>query len=285
MPAITTYRRVLLDLRHATSDRGGIRAAAELARLLDLDLTGVFIEDTALLGLSEYSFARELRLPGHEWHPLDPQRLAEELRGAAATAQRLLDEHCAALGIPSLFERVRGDPVHALTQLVQATDILVETVSVTAAERLARAGSRGTPPAKRSAATLLVPPRVQRHRGPVAVVVTCATDPGLLTAAAIAAAAAERLLLLLVPQGDAVLATAAIAAARHAGLSPDRIQTRRLRAVTPEAVLRALDNTEERLLVLTRDDDMLADPGPQRLAVTRQVPVLVVASESGAVVS
>lgn len=277
MTAVGHYRRVLLDLRHASTDRGGIRAAAELARLLDLELTGVFVEDAALLGLSEHSFVRELRLPGHEWHPLDPGRIAEEVRAAAAAARRMLDAHCAALGVPSLFEIVRGDPTEAVAALLDTSDILALIEPGTAAERLA-AGMAA--PATRPAATLLVPPRVRRHHGPVVALVAHATDPGLRTAAAIAAAAAERLLVLLIPHGDAALKSAAIAAARAVGVPPERIQTRALRAATPEAVAHALGGTEERLLVLTRDDALLPAAVPSQLAAARQVPVLLVEPET-----
>ena len=48
-------------------DRDTLRAAAEFARLLQLEMLGVFIEDRALLGLGALPFARELRLPGHDW--------------------------------------------------------------------------------------------------------------------------------------------------------------------------------------------------------------------------
>ena len=269
------YRRVLLDLRHAAADRGGIRVAAELARLLDLDLTGVFVEDTALLGLAEYSFVRELRLPGHEWHPLDPGRIAEEVRTAADTARRLLQAHSASLGIHSLFEVVRGDPSASLAALSETGDIVVLVEPGTPSERLARAFPRAWQSALRSAAAvLLVPPRIARDHGPVAALVTRADDPSLATAAAIAAAAREHLLVLL-PRNDAVK-TAAVAAARAAGLPAAHIRTRRLHDVTPEAVRHALGATAERLLVLTRGADGLPDTAPSHLAMARGVPVLVV---------
>jgi hypothetical protein len=280
MPRTAAYRRVLLDLRHAAIDRGGIRAAAELAHLLGLDLTGVFVEDAALLGLPEYPFARELRLPGHEWHPLEPTRIAEEVRAAAEAARRLLDEYSAALGIQSLFEVVRGDATLSIDALSEASDIVVLIEPAAASERLARAFLRRPPPGRSGAAMLVVPPRVLRHHGPVAAVVQTATDPGLITAAAIAAAASERLLVLLIPRGDAGLKAAAIAAARAAGMPAERIQTRLLRAATPEAVLHALGKTQERLLVLTRGGDLLPDTVPSWLAAARQVPVLLVGPEA-----
>jgi len=276
MAGRAAYQRVLLDLCNAAADRGGIRVAAELARLLDLDLTGVFVEDTALFGLAEYPFARELRLPGHEWHKLDPGRIAAEVRAAAETARRLLDEHSAPLGIRSLFEVVRGDPSGSIAALSGTSDIVVLVEPAAPSERLARAFPRAWQSALRSAAAvLLVPPRIARHHGPIAAVVTSAGDPALATAAAIAAAAGEQLLLLL-PHDDA-LKTAALAAARAAGLGGGQVRTHRLRAATTqEAVLHALGTTQERLLVLTRAAGGVPDTAASHLAAARRVPVLVV---------
>jgi hypothetical protein len=271
-----SFRRVLLDLCHATADRGGIRVAAELARLLDLDLTGVFVEDTALLGLAEYPFARELRLPGHEWQKLDPERIVAEVHEAAATARRLLDAHSAPLGIHSLFEVVRGDPSASVAALSGIGDIVVLVEPATPSDRLARAFPRAWQSALRSAAAvLLVPPRIVRLHGPVAAVITRAGDPSLATAAAIAAAAGEQLLLLLLPRDDD-LKTAAVAGARAVGLPDGRIHTHRLRAATPQAVVHALGPTQERLVVMTRAAGALPDTAPSHLAAARRVPVLVV---------
>jgi hypothetical protein len=256
---------------------GGIRVAAELARLLDLELTGVFVEDAAVFGLSEYPFARELRLPGHEWHRLEPGRIAAEVREAAATARRLLDAHSAPLGVHSLFEVVRGDPAGAVAALSGTGDIVVVVEPGMPADRLARAFPRAWQSALRSAAAvLLVPPRITRLHGPVVVVVTRAADPGLAIAAAIAAAAGEPLKLLL-PRDDALKATA-LAGARAAGLPAGRIHTHRLQALTPEAVINALGTTQERLLVLTRAADALPDAAASDLARVR--PVLVVERET-----
>ncbi len=311
MSGRATYHRVLLDLCNAAADRGGIRIAAELARLLDLDLTGVFIEDAALLGLAGYSFARELRLPGHQWHALDPGRIAEELRAASDAARRRLDAQCAPLGIRGLFEVVRGDPGASVAALSGTSDIVVLVEPATPSERLARAFPRSWQSALRSAASvLLVPPRIARYRGPVAAVVTRADNPALATAAAIAVAAGEHLLLLLPPGED--WKASAVAGARAAGLPVGRIQTGRLQAgrthvggnhaggnhavgnhaggnhagrlgaLTAEAVLHALGMAQERLLVLTRDAGGLPETAPSALATVRRVPVLLVEPDAAA---
>ncbi len=90
-------RRVLLDLCHIGADRQGIDAGAELAGLLGLDLIGVFVEDEGVICLAGMPFARELRLPTHEWSPMAAERMAEEFGEAAGRVRRMLAERSASL--------------------------------------------------------------------------------------------------------------------------------------------------------------------------------------------
>jgi hypothetical protein len=64
----------------------------------------LFVEDEALLALAERPFARELRLPSHEWQPVEAGHIAAELRHAAADARRLLHEVAATRGVSNAFE-------------------------------------------------------------------------------------------------------------------------------------------------------------------------------------
>jgi hypothetical protein len=265
MAGTATFRRVLLDLRHAGTDRTAIRAASELARLLDIEFRGVFVEDSIVLGLSDYPFVRELRLPEHEWHKLDAERVAEEVRAASAAARRMWGELCAAVGIPSLFDIVQGDPASALGALVETSDILVRIESATASRHLAAA------PLPAHGAVLIVPPRVARNHGTVATVAARAWEAAAATAAAIAAAAGERLLLL-VPKGEQSFADEVV---RAAGLRPEEVQLRMLGGMTLEAMLHALGNANERMLVLPRNG-WLSALAAMRIAAGRKVPVLLV---------
>ncbi len=271
MASAATFRRVLLDLRHTGTDRTAIRAAVELARLLDIEFRGVFVEDSIVVGLSDYPFVRELRLPGHEWHKLEAERVAEEVRAASAAARRMWGELCASVGIPSLFDIVRGDPASALGALVETGDILVRIVSTEASSHLAAI------PLPARGAVLIVPPRVARNHGAVAALVARAWEAAVATAAAIAAAAGERLLLL-VPDGEESFADEVVRAAR---LRPEAVQLRILEGATLEAVLHGLGNAHERMLVLPRNGTFSA-LAAMRLAAGRNVPVLLVEATKAA---
>ena len=76
--ALSPYRRAVLGMGIGNIDRDMLREAAEFARLLELDMLGVFIEDPSLIELAALPFARELRLPGHDWQALEPQRVGSE---------------------------------------------------------------------------------------------------------------------------------------------------------------------------------------------------------------
>ncbi|MDE2582818.1 MAG: hypothetical protein KGL52_14385, partial [Rhodospirillales bacterium] len=126
-PAAPRFRRLVLEFGQGTPDAALVRTAADLARLLGIDLQGLFVEDEALLALAAWPFARELRLPAHEWHPIDPDTLARELRAAAAAADRMLADAVAAFDIPARLHVVRGDPISALSAFCRGDDILVLT--------------------------------------------------------------------------------------------------------------------------------------------------------------
>ena len=273
------HRRVVLHLHHGAAERALIRAAAELAQLLGVALHGFFTEDTALAELAELPFIREFRLGDGGWHKLDRTRLAEEQRAAAAQAQQLLDEVAAALGVTQLFEIISGDPALFFAATSQAGDIVVVAQPRLPAERLVHATAKWLEAAHGSGASVMLVPHVlARRSGPVAAVVCGESDPALDIAARIAVAAHEPLLLLV--WGKPEVAKAAVEHARATGLPPQRISTRSIREVTPEAVLQGLGADCERLVVLARGACGVDDAAVSaRIAASRGVPVLVVEVE------
>jgi hypothetical protein len=268
--------RVVVRLRHETIDRAIIDAAAELARMLDGALHGVFLEEAALPGLAELGFIREFRLASGAWQPLDRHRIAEEQRRAAQEAERLLDEAAAAFGIQRLFETVGGDPARFLAATAQAGDIIVVAQPRLPVERLVHATAHWLKAAHDCAASvMLVPQAMARRSGPVAAVVCADSDPAPAVAARIAVATDEPLVLLL--WGTPSLAAAAVERARAAGLPPQRIVTRAIGGLAPGDVLAGLGSAGERLVVLARgacgaDDAAIS----AHIAAARGVPVLVV---------
>ena len=195
----TDVRRLILDLGQGAADPLALQMAAELAGWLGVDLHGLFIEDEAVLALADLPFARELRLPTHEWTPLDAAGIAAELRHAAEEARRMLTGILATTRVPGGFEVRRGDPAACLAEISGAGDLVLLALSGAVSARPPQDAARTRAAMARGAASalLVLPARPRRRRGPVVVVPESAVDPALEIAARIAAATHEPLTILL----------------------------------------------------------------------------------------
>jgi len=275
--ASTTHRRLIVELCHGEANPRMLRAVAEFASLLELDLHGLFIEDEALLALAELPFAREIRLPTHEWQKVETGRIAAELRRAAQDAQRLLHEVAAALGVPNAFEVRRGDPAETMAAIASARDVIVVAAQAAPGAGLAPAASRLHAAAHGSAASLLLlPGRLTLRQGAVVALLTDAGDPSLVPAARAAVTTGGHLLALL-PNDDAALADRVVQRAVSLGVPRPHIATRSLGGLHAEDVLHALGHVRERFVVLTRDASAAGElAAASRIAADRGVPVLLV---------
>ena len=109
------FHRMVLELGHGAADPGMLRAVAALARLLDVELHALFVEDETLLTATGLSFTREISVLSGQWRPLETERLEAELRAASTLARRYLAEISHATGIRQQFEVRRGDlALHAI---------------------------------------------------------------------------------------------------------------------------------------------------------------------------
>jgi hypothetical protein len=250
------HRRIVLSIPHGADSRALVRHAAELARALRLELHGVFVEDEAVHGLSALPFVRELRLPTHEWHPIDAETVTIDFRQAAQRAKQWLDTAARTMGVRADFQVQRGNPEGVVASLLCSSDIVVLTEHDTLTQSFLRAWKTACGSA---ASVLLLPPGRMRQRGPV--VALGAHERATQTAAHIAALTHETLLLLgtasQAPSGD--------------------VQQRPLTDVTETALAFSLRDTMERLLVIDRDAlDQDREATILRFAAARGTPVLLV---------
>ena len=270
------FRRLILEVGHSATDAATMRTAAEFARLLGLDLHGLFIEDESLLALAELPFAREIRLPSHQWHPVDPARLEADMRHAAGAARRRLDEVVRGAGVPNGFEIMRGDPAVCIVACAEATDIVVaETgpaaVRVHGLGRVQEA-AHGSP-----ASVLVLPPGPVPRHGAVVVAPAGAADTSLDVAVRIARAADEDLLILLA--GAPPSAVDERTHAEAAGMPPNRVHLRPVAGMRSHDLALALADEPARLIVLTRGASAAGDfADAVQLAIARGVPILLVES-------
>lgn len=267
------FRRLILGLHQGAPDPL-MRAAADFANRLHLDLFGFFVEDTNLLGLAGLPFAREFRTAGGTWHPLDVDELAQCVALAGKRAERLFNE--AVRGSPTIarFEVRRGSAAETIAALSRAGDIVVLIEPANPAERVSQQFLALQRAAFGSAAAVLIlPPRIARRSGPVVALAATANDPSIATAAVIAHALDERLVV--VNAG----ADRQPAAAEHdpsKGAKSRHVAARQAWA-SGSSLSMLFAPLREQLVVMARaafDEEL-----PALVASSRAVPVLVIEAE------
>ena len=274
-----SFKRLVLGLQPNAADRA-MRLAVEVAHMLQLELLGLFLEDTSLHDLANVPFAREFRPLGGGWHPLDPGRLLHEFEIAARNAERMFIE--AARGLPTRyqFEVIRGSTAETIASISRRGDIVMIVAPASPAERATQQFSWLIEAAFQSAAAvMLVPPSITRARGPVVAIATAADDPSIQIAAAIAIAAGEDLIVLEADHGDADDPCLRKFAA-DAGLTIHHFAAGRRPILDPNVLAQVLHQPRERLVVISRS--RLANEAALPIATARRVPVLLVGPAASA---
>jgi hypothetical protein len=264
------FKRVVLGLHPGTPDRT-VRLAVELAELLEIDLLGLVLEDN-LGHLAGSPFARELRLPGGDWRPIDLDRLTHELDLASRDIRRRFTEAAERLSPQHRFELIRGSALETIAAVAQAGDILVVGEPANPADRathqfasLMEAALRAGP------AAIFVPTRIARTSGPVVAIASGDDDASITAAAAIAMAAKEPLIIIGTADGDE---THVDELASQTGLRIKRVTVGKNAPSDLRPLLHALHQFQERLIVATRGDG--AHERATALAAACHTPVLLV---------
>jgi hypothetical protein len=103
-----TIRKILACFGPSTLATGAIESAVDLAARLDAELETLFVEDTAVLQLTELPFVRELTLPGLQALPLSRRNLELQCRVLAREAEGRLAEIAASRRLRWSFRIARG---------------------------------------------------------------------------------------------------------------------------------------------------------------------------------
>jgi len=188
------FTRIVLGLDQRALDRTALRFAADFAKLLQLDLVGLFAEDPSLARLSDMPDLREFRLLEKQWRSIEGRSLTGDVERCVEVARRALDETARTIGVSRHFEVVRARLLEAVGSISRQQDIVMVSESRAAphlpGESFAEivAAALATP-----AAVLVVPSRIARQHGPILAISETGDDTNLASARAIAAAANERL--------------------------------------------------------------------------------------------
>jgi hypothetical protein len=268
-----SFKRLVLGLQPSASDRS-LRLAVELAKLLDLDLLGLFLEDVGLRDFAGFPFARELRLLGGGWQPIDVERLSQEMELAARSAERSFAEAVKQVSIHCQFEVKRGTIATTIATVSQASDIVMIVEPASAGERATAQFSRLLQAAFRSAAAVMIAPtRIARARGPIVAIARAWNDPSVAVASTIARAAEETLFVLDIGEGS-IDDERVRSLAAATGLRIKHVVAGKAARADPTTLVEALRLFQERLVIMTRGatDERFVPI----LAAERHVPVLVV---------
>ena len=265
-----SFKRLVLGLQPSAPDRT-MQLAVDLADLLQLDLLGLFLEDTSLRDLAGMSFAREFRPLGGGWHAIDLDRLSHDVELAARNIERMFTQAAKRLPTRSQFEVVRGPLAKTFSSVSPIDDIVMIVEPVSAAERATQQFAWLVQAAFQSAAAvMLVPPQIARIKGPIVAIATTPDDPSIYAATAIAIAAKEELVIIEADGHDAEDSRNLA----DAGLTIRRTAAAKSGLRNPAACAQAFRQVQERLIVMTRG--AFQDGMVSMIASARQVPVLVV---------
>jgi nucleotide-binding universal stress UspA family protein len=181
-------RRIVVALDAATSGTAFVEAAVDLARAVEAELEGVFIEDVALMRLAELPFVHELRLPTGLPQPFDLDTLERDVRLRAAGARRALESRAEQRNVRCSFRVVRGR-IEAEVRAAAGTADLVILARSDAVTRHVRIASSAEYVARETGRSVLLLPARQAEIDSVVVAYdgTAASGRALAAAARFAA--------------------------------------------------------------------------------------------------
>lgn len=248
-------RRIVVTLDSGQVDLASLERLTRLARRIDADLEGVFVEDSDLLRLGEMTFLREFRTTSRRAERFQVTRMQQELRVTARRAERLLSEYVEQRGVRWSFRTWRGSIERELLTGIEA-DIL-------AVMRLCAVSMQPMP-----------------RRTPETVSVYFDGSPdaarGLETAAELAAGDDMRLQVLLahVPEGEraGLRREAERVLADHAG----EVAYRFVEEDTARALLELLRSLGSTALVMQRDNSLLRSASLREYLSRLHCPLLLV---------
>jgi hypothetical protein len=264
------FRRIVVGFPYHTPSRG-MRLAAEMARLLQLDLFGLFIQEESLFGVAALPFAREFKFLAGEWRPFDVEHLSRDFEVAAKNAEQSFTEAVKTLQTACHFEVVRGSMVETIGSIARAGDIVVLVEAESPAECASHQSLAILDAALHSAAAvLLIPGRIARHSGAIVAIASAPDDPSIEAARVIATAAKEELVI--VEGFKPTDKDHASARDAPTGIRIRRVPVTDVRLRSALAIGSVLGQVHERLVVMTRSDECQ----PLSIASLRQVPILIV---------
>jgi nucleotide-binding universal stress UspA family protein len=118
-------RRILVAVDASPQSLAALEAAAELAASLGAELAGLYVEDINLIRLAALPAALEIGAASARSRPLDERRMARQLRGQAARAERAMAVAAGRTQVRWSFNVARGSIETELLQAATEADLFV----------------------------------------------------------------------------------------------------------------------------------------------------------------
>ncbi|MGA7801647.1 MAG: hypothetical protein WCC36_12640 [Gammaproteobacteria bacterium] len=123
------FERLVLALDSSGEDGQRLHAAARLAARLDLELSGLFVEDIALHRLAGLPIASEVSLLAAQTRAFAAAQLERGLRRQAARLEAALRAAAQAVGVPCSFQALCGQPIRGVLTAATAGDLVLVAAS------------------------------------------------------------------------------------------------------------------------------------------------------------
>lgn len=120
-----TIRKILIALDASPNSIAALRAAAELASLLDADLSAVYVEDINLLRYSSFPFAREVSYYSATVTQQNQQTMELQLRAQASRARKAVQVIAQGLRLRSEFRVARGLIPAEVLRAAEDVDLII----------------------------------------------------------------------------------------------------------------------------------------------------------------
>lgn len=122
--SLRAARRVIVGLDTGFMAREALLLAARVAASVDAGLSGIFVEDENLLGLSALPFVQEISFTG-EAMPVDEAAMLRRLQAQARIARHVLERVASEAHVEFSFNIARGHKLAALAAQTGGDDTLI----------------------------------------------------------------------------------------------------------------------------------------------------------------
>ena len=121
----TGYRRLILGFDHHEESRTVLAIAEQVAVTAQLELTGIFVEDSELFELAALPFSTEFLIKTRRRQSFDLQCVERELRTHILASQAALQQMARRVHRTFSFRTVRGRLLRALIQEASIGDLII----------------------------------------------------------------------------------------------------------------------------------------------------------------